>query len=84
MIFENYLIDVLSKLSVLVGCMAILIGMCMAILIGMAALFSALGESITSKPSKAKLVFCILVVFFCMAIFAFMPDEEVIRYIVAG
>lgn len=76
MIFENYLIDVLSKLSVLVGCMAILIGM--------AALFSALGESITSKPSKAKLVFCILVVFFCMAIFAFMPDEEVIRYIVAG
>ena len=76
MIFENYLIDVLSKLSVLVGCMAILIAM--------AALFSALGESITSKPSKAKLVFCILVAFFCMAIFAFMPDEEVIRYIVAG
>lgn len=75
MIFENYLIDVLSKLSVLVGCMAILIGM--------AALFSALEESITSNPSKAKLVFCILVAFFCMAIFAFMPDEEVIRYIVA-
>lgn len=76
MIFENYLIDVLSKLSVLVGCMAILIGM--------AALFSALGESITNKPSKAKLVFCVLVAFFCVVIFAIAPDEEVIRYFVAG
>ena len=76
MILTNYLIDVLSKLSVLVGCMAILIGM--------AALFSALGESITSKPSKAKLVFCVLGAFFCMAIFAIMPDEEVIRYFIAG
>jgi hypothetical protein len=56
----------------------------MAILIGMAALFSALGESLTSKPSKAKLVFCVLVAFFCMAIFAIMPDEEVIHYFVAG
>lgn len=76
MIFENYLIDVLSKLSVLVGCMAILIGM--------AALFSALGESITSKPSKAKLVFCVLVAFFCVVIFAIAPDEEVIRQLIAG
>lgn len=76
MILTNYLIDVLFKLSVLVSGIALLTGM--------SALFSALGESITSEPSKAKLVFCILVAFFCMAIFAFMPDEEVIRYIVAG
>lgn len=76
MILTNYLIDVLSKLSCLVGCMAILIGM--------AALFSALGESLTSKPSKAKLVFCVLVAFFCMAIFAIMPDEEVIRQLIVG
>ena len=76
MIFENYLIDVLSKLSVLVGCMAILIAM--------AALFSALGESITSEPSKAKLVFCVFVVFFCVVIFIIMPDEEIIRDFVAG
>ena len=64
MILTNYLIDVLSKLSCLVGCMAILIGM--------AALFSALGESLTSKPSKAKLVFCVV-------IFAIAPDEEGLR-----
>ena len=76
MILENYLIDVLSRLSVLVGCMAILIGM--------SALFSALGESITSEPNKVKLVFCVFVVFFCVVIFIIMPDEEIIREFVAG
>jgi hypothetical protein len=50
----------------------------------MSALFSALGESITSEPSKAKLVFCVFVVFFCAVIFIIMPDEEIIRDFVAG
>lgn len=76
MILTNYLIDVLFKLSVLVSGIALLTGM--------SALFSALGESITSEPNKVKLVFCVLVAFFCMAIFAIMPDEEVIRYFIAG
>ena len=76
MILTNYLIDVLFKLSVLVSGIALLTGM--------AALFSALGESITSKPSKSKLVFCVFVVFFCVVIFIIMPDEEVIRQFIAG
>lgn len=52
MILTNYLIDVLFKLSVLVSGIALLTGM--------SALFSALGESITSEPNKVKLVFCVL------------------------
>lgn len=76
MILTNYLIDVLSKLSVLVSGIALLTGM--------SALFSALGESITSEPNKTKLVFCVFVVFFCAVIFIIMPDEEIIRDFVAG
>lgn len=76
MILTNYLIDVLFKLSVLVSGIALLTGM--------SALFSALGESITSEPNKVKLVFCAFVVFFCVVIFIIMPDEEIIRDFVAG
>lgn len=76
MTLTNYLIDVLFKLSVLVSGIALLTGM--------AALFSALGESITSEPNKVKLVFCVFVVFFCVVIFIIMPDEEIIREFVAG
>lgn len=76
MILTNYLIDVLSKLSVLVSVIALLTGM--------SALFSALGESITSEPNKVKLVFCVFVVFFCVVIFIIMTDEEIIRDFVAG
>lgn len=72
----DYLIDVLFKLSVLVSGIALLAGM--------SALFSALGESITSEPNKVKLVFCAFVVFFCVVIFIIMPDEEIIRGFVAG
>lgn len=76
MILTNYLIDVLFKLSVLVSGIALLTGM--------SALFSALGESITSEPNKVKLVFFVFVVFFCVVIFIIMPDEEIIRDFAAG
>lgn len=76
MMMTEYLIDVLYRLSCLVSGTAMLAAA--------VALFCALLESATSKPSKAKLVFCVLVAFFCMAIFAIMPDEEVIRYFIAG
>lgn len=76
MILTNYLIDVLFKLSCFVGCMAILVGI--------TALFCALGESVTSKPSKEKLGFCVFVAFFCMVIFIITPNKEIIRCFVAG
>lgn len=76
MIFENYLIDVLSKLSGLV-CFV-------ALLTSLAALFSALVEIITIKSGKSKLVFCVFVVVFCMVIIAVMPNKETIHYLVAG
>lgn len=76
MMLTNYLIDVLSKLSGFV-CLV-------ALLTSLAALFSALVEIITIKSGKAKLVFCVFVVLFCMVIIAAMPDKETIRYLVAG
>lgn len=76
MMLTNYLIDVLSKLSVLVSDIALITGA--------AALFCALGESITINPSKAKLVFRVFVVFFCMVIFAITPKAEIIRQFIAG
>lgn len=76
MILTEYLIDVLSKLSCLVGCIAILTGM--------AALFSALGESITSKPNMADLVFFVSVAFVSMITFVVIPSREIIRCFVAG
>lgn len=76
MILTNYLIDVLSKLCGLVCCIALLTGA--------AALFSALEESISIKPSKAKLVFRVFVVLFCVVIIVITPSKEVIRYLVAG
>lgn len=72
----NYLIDVLFKLSVLVSGIALLTGM--------SALFSALEESISIKPSKAKLVFRVFVVFFCVVIIVMTPSKAVIRDFVAG
>ncbi len=76
MILTEYLIDVLSRLSILVSCIAVLT--CAV------ALFSALQESITIKPRKAKLVFCVFVVFFCMVIFIITPNAEIIRCFIAG
>lgn len=76
MILTEYLIDVLSRLSCLVGGTAMLTSA--------AALLFALKESITSKPSKAKLVFCVFVAFFCLVISIIMPTAEVIRYFVMG
>lgn len=76
MILTEYLIDVLSRLSGLVCSVALLTSL--------AALFSALVEIITTKSGKARLVFCVFVVFFCMVIIAVMPNKEIIRYFVAG
>ena len=76
MILTEYMIDVLSTLSGLVACIALLTGA--------TALFSALAEIITIKSGKAKLAFCVFVVLFCMVIIAVMPNKETIRYLVAG
>ena len=76
MILMEYMIDVLSTLSGLVACIALLTGA--------TALFSALAEIITIKSGKAKLVFCVFAVLFCMVIIAVMPNKETIRYLVAG
>lgn len=76
MMMTEYMIDVLSRLSVLVSDIALITGA--------AAFFFALRESIMIKPRKAKLVFCVFVVFFCMVIFAVTPDKEIIRYFAAG
>lgn len=76
MMMTDYLIEALSKLSGLVCSVALLTSL--------AALFSALAEIITIKSGKAKLVFCVFVVFFCMVIIAIMPNKEIIRYFVAG
>ena len=76
MILTEYLIDVLSRLS----CLAAAIAM----LTSVVALYSALKESITINPSKAKLVFCVFIAFLCMCIFIIMPNEEIIRYFVTG
>lgn len=76
MILTEYMIDVLSTLSGLVACIALLTGA--------TALFSALEESISIKPSKAKLIFRVFVVFFCVVIIVMTPSKEVIRYFIAG
>lgn len=76
MILTEYMIDVLSTLS---GCVT-----CIALLTGATALFSALEESISIEPSKAKLVFRVFVVFLCVVIIVMTPSKEVIRYFIAG
>lgn len=76
MMMTEYLIDVLCRLSCLVSCAAMLTAA--------VALWSALLESVTSKPSKGKLGFCVFVAFFCMVISIIMPDQETIRYFAAG
>lgn len=75
MMMTEYLIDVLYRLSCLVGGTAMLTAV--------VALFCALLESVTSKPSKAKLGFCVFVAFFCMVISIIMPNQEIIRCFVA-
>ena len=76
MILTEYLIDVLSRLSCLVAAIAMLT--CVV------ALYSALKESITINPSKAKLGFCVFIAFLCMCIFIIMPNQEIIRCLVEG
>lgn len=76
MMMTEYLIDVLYRLSCLVSGTAMLATA--------VALWSALLESVTSKPSKEKLVFCAFVAFFCMVISIIMPNQEIIRCFVAG
>lgn len=76
MILTDYLIDVLSRLSCLVSCTAMLTSA--------VALFCALVESLTSKPSKAKMGFCVFVAFFCLVISIIMPNQELIRYFITG
>ena len=76
MILTEYLIDVLSRLSCLVAAIAMLTSV--------VALYSALKESITINPSKAKLGFCVFIAFLCMCISIIMPNQEIIRYFVTG